>query len=793
MAKKNKETEESPIKKVLFSAVNDIVIYPYSLTPLVFNGKKRDLVEKASNEDRMIALFPNLTKDNLDVKGDLGLEKIAEAAPQLEDEKQIGPVGVLARIVKILKFPDGTVRALVRGLKRVSFVQQVDMDHVIVQQVETIVNDKVEVAAMARNALEQFKMIMRLSNNFPEELKIAILNIRDNIRLTDMISESLNMSFLEKVALLTISDLGERLQLLTILLNKEVEVLQLGSAIQKQVHDAMGKTQREFFLREQLKVIKKELGEDEKTNSDVIDIRKRMENIEFPEEVLEVLEKEIERLTVIPEAAGEYHVIYSYIDWLLSLPWNKFSEDRLDIVEAEKILNKDHYGLEDVKDRILDFLAVLQLKKNKKSPILCFVGPPGVGKTSLGKSIAKAMGREFARMSLGGVRDEAEIRGHRKTYLGSMPGKIIRNMKKAGTNNPIIMLDEIDKLGNDHKGDPASALLEVLDPQQNSSFNDHYLDVDYDLSSVMFIATANTTDYIPAPLLDRMEVIRISGYTTMEKKQIAKRYLLPRQLKENGVLQRQLSVGLPVIEDVINFYTREAGVRLLEQTLGKVCRKVARSIVSNEQDPSDKLVLKSKQLSRYLGKKRFSMKEATYFDGIGVAVGMAWTSVGGTILPVEVSMMPGKGGLKLTGSLGKVMQESAETAFTLIKSQAKKLKIKPAVFAENDFHIHVPDGATPKDGPSAGVTISVALTSLLKQVKPKKLTSMTGEITLRGKVTPIGGVKEKVIAALQAGIKNVMLPKRNENDLDDIPEEIRKKLNIKFVDDIHEALKFMEI
>lgn len=768
-----------------------VVIFPYTLTPLVIEGDENILmIQKATNENRLLGIFPELPSEE-----DAKKLAIEAGFKGIEfNDKMVSSIGVMARIVKMLNFPDGTVRVLVRGLKRVRMINQVQNPNKLpsanVEDVIEPIDDNIETAAMIKNAIHQFQEIISFSPNFPEELKIAIINVEDNVRIVDLIADSLNISFVEKLSILNLPSLHERLQLLTILLNREVEVLHLGNEIQSQVHNAMSKSQREFFLREQMKTIKRELGEDNQ-NPDVIALRKRISEVELPEQVAQVVGKELERLEIIPQAAAEYHVAYNYLDWLVSVPWLVYSQDRVDVKEAARILDRDHYGLEDIKKRILEFLAVLQLKKDRKSPILCFVGPPGVGKTSLGQSIARAIERKFVRMSLGGVRDEAEIRGHRRTYVGALPGRIIQGVKRAGTANPVFMLDEIDKLGNDHRGDPSSALLEVLDPQQNNAFNDHYLEIDYDLSSVMFIATANITETIPPALQDRMEIIRLPGYTGFEKKQIARRYLVPRQLRENGLKQRQLNLSMDAIDELINYYTREAGVRNLERTIGTVCRRFARKLVEGEVDDKKRTLLKAKDIAAYLGPRQFSMDEAEVAPGVGTATGMAWTSVGGTILVVETSMMPGKGNLKLTGSLGAVMKESAEAAFSYIRSNSGSFKIKNEIFNNRDFHIHVPDGATPKDGPSAGITITSALISLLTGRKPIPGVSMTGEITLRGRITAVGGIKEKVIAALRSGIKMIVMPKENEKDLEDIPENVKNKLKFKFVNNIAEALKYV--
>lgn len=767
-----------------------VVLFPYALTPLVLdNPKIIALVEKAAAGDRLITVFPEMPDAKTPVSDVQGIELNPDSFEL--DKHQVSETGVLCRLVKSLKFPDGTVRVLMRGLSRVRFQSKPDDDdsQVRVQRIPQDIDNSIETVAMVRNAVKQFQEIVSFSPNFPEELKIAIINLTDNTRIADLIADTLNITYIEKLAILTLPKLQDRLHLLTILLNREVEVLRLGSEIQSQVHNAMSKSQREFFLREQLRTIKEELGEGNR-NPDIVNIEERMAKLELPENIVELLKKETERLEMIPQAAAEYNIAYTYIDWILSVPWNNFTEDRLDIAEAAKILDRDHYGLKDVKERILEFLSVLQLKKDRKAPIICFVGPPGVGKTSLGKSIAEAMGRKFVRISLGGVRDEAEIRGHRRTYIGALPGRIIQGMKKAGTSNPVFMLDEIDKLGNDFRGDPAAALLEVLDPQQNSTFNDHYLEIDYDLSSVMFIATANISDTIPAPLLDRMDVVRLPGYTATEKKHIAEQFLIPRQLEENGFKDRNVVFKSDAVDELINYYTREAGVRQLERTIGQVCRKLAREIVEGSRQ-NDRIEINAKEIRHLLGARKFLMDEAMQKPEIGVATGMAWTSVGGTILQVEAVSMPGKGDLKLTGSLGNVMKESALAAFSYIKGHAKELGINSKLFEKNDFHIHVPDGATPKDGPSAGVTLTTALVSLLTGRPVRPDFSMTGEINLRGKVTAIGGVKEKSIGALRAGIHNIILPEENRKDLEDIPEDVMKQVKFHFVSEIPQVLELM--
>jgi ATP-dependent Lon protease len=784
---------ENNILKIPVLTLNGVIVFPFALTPLVIDGEVSiNLVEQAVAGERLVGLFPEMPPANSIPPPENGGVEL-KVNRETFDGKEVSEIGVLGRIVKMLKFPDGTVRVLVRGLSRVKLVTQVKESappSAIVERIQEEPDSSLETVATARNAVKQFQEIISYSSNFPEELKIAILNLTDNVRIVDLISDTINISYVEKLGILTAPTLQERLQLLTILLNREVEVLKLGSEIQTQVHNAMSKSQREFFLREQLKTIKEELGEGSK-NPDIEAINERVAKLKMPEKVLAVVKKETERLEMIPQASAEYNVAFTYIDWLLSVPWGVYTEDRIDVASAARMLDRDHYGLKDVKERILEFLAVLQLKKDRKAPIICFVGPPGVGKTSLGQSIAKAMGRNFVRMSLGGIKDEAEIRGHRRTYVGALPGRIIQGLKKAGSANPVFMLDEIDKVGNDFRGDPASALLEVLDPAQNSAFNDHYLELDYDLSSVMFIATANITDSIPAPLLDRMDVIRLPGYTAMEKRQIATRFLIPRQLKENGLKRATLSFKMDAVDELINHYTREAGVRTLERNIGSAARKIARKIVGGEIEQGSATKLGAEGIRKLLGPRKFIMDEAIRKAEVGVATGMAWTSVGGSILPVEATSMPGRGDLKLTGSLGDVMKESAITAFSFIKSHVSEFGIDPSAFKRSDFHVHVPDGATPKDGPSAGITITTALISLLSSRPVRPLVAMTGEITLRGRVTAVGGIKEKVIAALRAGIKEIILPKENEKDLEDIPDEVRRKLEFHFAERAADALELV--
>ena len=770
--------------------MRDPVIFPFSLTPLQVDEENLPTLRQAMAQERLLAIFPELPGDE-----ELGMLPVQVPLKLfVYREKRYSGVGVLVRVVKELNFPDGSVRILVRGLKRI-FCRQIELvKGISIARVQVFTdssaeNEDKENRARQKSVVAAFQELAAAMPGFPEELQVAVINAESPGRIADLLADALNISYAEKLLLLAMTEIRKRLEILAILLNRELEVLKLGMKIQSEVHQAMSRQQREFFLREQLRTIQQELGEDNR-NPDIIEIEERLENTELPPHVFDVVRKELSRLEVIPQAAPEYHISYTYINWLLDLPWCVFTEDRLDCAEAQKVLDADHYGLEDVKKRILEFLAVLQLKggEDRKAPILCLVGPPGVGKTSLGQSIARAMKRNFIRVSLGGVRDEAEIRGHRRTYVGALPGRIIQNLKKVGSGNPVFMLDEIDKLANDFRGDPASALLEVLDPAQNFSFNDHYLEVDYDLSRVFFIATANLLDTIPGPLQDRMEIIRLPGYTSYEKREIAKRYLVGRQIKANGLKSKQVRFRAAAIDELIDHYTREAGVRELERCIGQVCRRIARRIVEGEIAPDATVSVTPALVQELLGARKYILDEAAENLGPGCATGMAWTSCGGVILPIEVISIPGKGGLKLTGSLGKVMQESAEAAYSLVRAHASEWGIEPSFFAEHDFHIHVPDGATPKDGPSAGVTIMMALISHLRNEPLRPRLSMTGEITLRGRVTAVGGIREKVIAALRAGIDTVMLPEENRKDALELPEMVREKLEFHFVSDFREAM-----
>lgn len=702
----------------------------------------------------------------------------------------ICPIGCVARLIKTLKFPDGSTHVLVEGLSRCE-LQDLNneggypMAHY--RMIEDVQSDTLETEALVRNASEKFQQIVAMSPNMPDELAIAIFNLEAPSQLSDLIATNLPLPAETRQNLLADNNPAHRLNMLVEFLNREFQVLKLGSKIESRVHETFSKTQREIYLREQLKTIQDELGEEDPQAIELLELEKALEEAQLSDEARKAADKELQRLKAVPSASPEHGVIRTYLDVLSELPWEKSTDDHLDILEAEKILNKDHYGLEKVKERILEYLSVLKLKNDLKGPILCLAGPPGVGKTSLGKSVARALGREFVRMSLGGMHDEAEIRGHRRTYIGAMPGRIIESLRRCGSNNPVIMLDEIDKVGKDFRGDPASALLEVLDPEQNSTFQDHYLDVQFDLSKVLFITTANILETIPGPLRDRMEVIRISGYTLQEKVHIARRYLVPKALREHGLKRGQAKFDKAALEGIIAGYTAEAGVRNLERQIANVCRKVARGFAEGKNRPVE---VTARKLKSYLGPVKVEKDMAERQSLPGVVTGLAWTPYGGDILFIEATRMPGKGGLILTGSLGDVMKESARAALSYLRANAETFKIDPAIFIQSDIHVHVPAGATPKDGPSAGIAIALAILSMLldKPVRPDL--AMTGEISLRGRVLAVGGVKEKVLAAARAGIKHIMLPVKNKVDLDEIPNDVRKNLNFKPVKDVNQAIRY---
>ncbi|MRG26828.1 endopeptidase La [Laceyella tengchongensis] len=706
--------------------------------------------------------------------------------PLAEDIYEIGTV---AKVRQMLKLPNGTIRVLVEGLKRARIKEYVDSEEcyiVTYEELAGIDEGDMDTEALMRSVLDHFEQYLRLSKKISPETYSVVSDIEEPGRLADVITSHLPLKISDKQSILETIDVKARLEKLLAIIHNEKEVLELEKKISSRVKKQMEKTQKEYYLREQMKAIQKELGEKEGRLAEAEELREKLAELEASEDVKEKIEKEIDRLEKIPTTSAEGGVVRTYIEWLLDLPWQRVTVDDLDLAKAETILDEDHYGLEKVKERVLEYLAVQQMVKQLKGPILCLAGPPGVGKTSLARSIARALNRHFVRISLGGVRDEAEIRGHRRTYVGAMPGRIIQGMKQAGSANPVFLLDEIDKMSMDFRGDPSAALLEVLDPNQNNTFSDHYIEIPFDLSKVMFVTTANAVHNIPRPLLDRMEVIYISGYTELEKEQISKSYLIPKQLKEHGLTKEQLQIQGAATLKLIRHYTREAGVRNLERTIGTLCRKAAKQIVSGKKN---KVVITAKNLEEYLGPEKFRYGRAEETDQVGMATGLAWTETGGDTLSVEVSLLPGKGKLTLTGQLGDVMKESAQAAFSFIRSRAEALNIDPDFHEKMDVHVHVPEGAIPKDGPSAGITMATALVSALTNIPVSRFVAMTGEITLRGRVLPIGGLKEKALSAHRAGIQHVIIPKDNEKDLEEIPKSVRKDLVFTAVSQMDEVLK----
>jgi ATP-dependent Lon protease len=737
-----------------------LLVYPSMVLHLdVGREKSVKALEKAMVEDSLILLCS---------QSEVNIEE-----PAQED---IFRIGTVANVRQMLKLPNGTIRVLVEGMERAEILHYTDNEEyyeVVAMELPEQETDDPEVDALMRTVLTQFEHYINLSKKVTPETLAAVSDIEEPGRLSDVITSHLALKIKEKQEILETVDVRKRLEKLLDILNNEREVLELERKISQRVKKQMEKTQKEYYLREQMKAIQKELGEKEGRAGEVDELREQMDSQELPEKVKEKLEKEIDRLEKMPTSSAEGGVIRNYVDWLLSLPWSNKTEDDLDIKKAEDVLDEDHYGLEKPKERVLEYLAVQKLVKKMKGPILCLVGPPGVGKTSLARSIARSLDRKFVRISLGGVRDEAEIRGHRRTYVGAMPGRIIQGMKSAGTLNPVFLLDEIDKMASDFRGDPSSALLEVLDPEQNNTFSDHFIETPFDLSQVMFITTANAIHNIPRPLLDRMEILNIAGYTELEKLQIAKRYLLPKQLSGHGLDPEQLQVSEEALFVVIREYTRESGVRNLEQQIAALCRKAAKKIVSNEQL---NIMIEPDMIKDYLGIARFRHGIADLEDQVGTVTGLAWTEVGGETLMIEVTVVLGSGKLILTGQLGDVMKESAQAAFSYIRTKADDLGIAADFHEKNDIHIHIPEGAIPKDGPSAGITIATALVSALTKRAVSKDVAMTGEITLRGRVLPIGGLKEKSLAAHRAGYKKILLPKDNERDLRDIPDSIKNEV-----------------
>lgn len=704
-------------------------------------------------------------------------------------ENDIYNVGTLAKVKQMLKLPNGTIRVLVEGLSRGRINELTDKTDYYEAEVELIEEPQdytTEDQALMRNVLEQFEQYIRLSKKVSQETFATVSDILEPGRLADIISSHLPLKIVQKQEILETTPVNGRLTKVLRILSNEKEVLGLEKKIGQRVKKSMEKTQKEYYLREQMKAIQKELGDKEGKEGEIDELRKKIAEADMPEGIEEKALKELARYEKIPATSAESSVIRNYLEWLTVIPWGNETEDLLDIHRSEKILDEDHYGLEKVKERVLEYLAVQQLTRELKGPILCLAGPPGVGKTSLARSIARSLGRNFVRMSLGGVRDEAEIRGHRRTYVGAMPGRIIQGMRKAGSKNPVFLLDEIDKMASDFRGDPSSAMLEVLDPEQNNSFSDHFIEEPYDLSKVMFVITANNIGAIPAPLMDRMEIIHIPGYTEVEKLEIAKEYLLPKQVKDHGLTKGKLQVKEDAILKVVRYYTREAGVRNLERQMATICRKAAKIIVSGEKK---RVIVTENTIEDFLGKPRFRYGKAELEDQVGAATGLAYTTAGGDTLTIEVSLSPGKGRLTLTGKLGDVMKESAQAAFSYIRSKSEELSIDPGFNEENDIHIHVPEGAIPKDGPSAGITMATALISALTGRAVRKEVGMTGEITLRGRVLPIGGLKEKAMSAHRAGLTHIIMPKDNERDLDDIPASVRKDLTFIPVSHLDEVLK----
>jgi ATP-dependent Lon protease len=753
--------------------LEDNVLFPEIAFPWVVQGETWvRLVHEAVLKDKIVGVVALREKP-----GDRPLEP-----------RDLYEVGVVGRISRMLRLPEEAIQILVFGLATFVIKEWVRWEPYPVARIEVVRIEDIrtdEVEALKRNILSLFQKVVELAPYLPKEAFVAAMNIKEAARLAHFVAFNLNLDVAGKQDVLASFDLVEKLKKVAYYLTRELEILQIGSKIQAQIQKEMAKTQREYFLREQLKAIQRELGELDERGSEITRLREKIKALGLAPEVEEEVEKELDRLSHIPTTSPEYPVIRNYIDWILELPWNESTEDTLDVELARKILDEDHHDLEKVKERILEYLAVCQLKKDLKGPILCFVGPPGVGKTSLGKSIARSLGRKFVRISLGGVRDEAEIRGHRRTYVGAMPGRIIQGLRRAGTNNPVFMLDEIDKIGADFRGDPAAALLEVLDPEQNEAFVDHYLGVPFNLSRVLFIATANVVDTIPPALLDRMELIFLSGYTDQDKLVIARRYLIPKQCRENGIPEDLLHIPDETILTIVREYTREAGVRQLERNIASVCRKVAKRIASGEQGP---FVVDVPLLREFLGPRRYSRDMFSPQGRVGVAVGLAWTEVGGEVLFVETVALPGKGNLILTGNMGKIMQESARIVLSCVRERSREWHIPEDFYEKKDIHIHVPAGAIPKDGPSAGITMAVSLVSALTKTPPCQGLAMTGEVTLTGRILPVGGIKEKVLAAYRAGIRTVILPRENEKDLEEVPEEVRRELRFHFVETLDEAL-----
>jgi ATP-dependent Lon protease len=774
---KDKKDDKDPVggpARVPLLPLRDIIVFPHMVVPL-FVGRQRSIkaLEEATQKQSLIFLSS---------------QKDAKTNDPAEDD--IYKIGTLGSVVQMLKLPDGTVKVLIEGKKRAritSFVANPEFFLVDVEDAPEIVERNTEIEALVREVHTTFENYVKLKKKIPPEMVMSVSSIDDPGRLADTIVAHLGIKLEDRQNLLETFAAAERLEKVLGHMRAEIEILEVERRIRSRVKKQMERSQKEYYLNEQMRAIQKELGEKDEFKNEIQEIEEKLKQKKLSAEAKDKVEKELKKLKMMSPMSAEATVVRNYIDWIISLPWNEYTDDKLDINEAERVLEDDHYGLEKVKERILEYLAVQSLVGKIKGPILCLVGPPGVGKTSLGRSIARSTGRKFIRVSLGGVRDEAEIRGHRRTYIGALPGKIIQSMKKAGSSNPVFLMDEIDKMSTDFRGDPSSALLEVLDPEQNTSFNDHYLDLDYDLSKVMFITTANTLDRIPRPLQDRMEIIRIAGYTELEKLSIAKKYLLEKQKEANGLTPENLVFTDNAILGVIRHYTKEAGVRNLEREIASICRKVAVEVV--RKDRNAHIQVGTKSLHKYLGPIKFRYGRAETEVKIGVTTGLAWTELGGELLATEVTIMPGKGQLIITGKLGDVMQESAQAAMSYVRSRASELGLEKDFYQKLDVHIHVPEGAIPKDGPSAGITMATCLVSALMKIPVHNDLAMTGEITLRGTVLPIGGLKEKVLAAHRAGIKKVLIPAENEKDIEEIPATVLKTVEIELVAHMDQVLK----
>jgi len=755
--------------------LRDVVVFPHMIVPL-FVGREKSIaaLESAMKDEKSIFMVAqkNAKKDD----------------PSQEDIYLVGTIGI---IIQLLRLPDGTVKVLVEGKMRGAIKEYLKNDDYFLVKVREIedIDDQSDVKkqALMRSIKESFELYLKLSKKVHVEMMGTIVAIEDGSKLADVVVTHLNVKLEDKQKIMEIFDVGERLESIYSLMLSEIEILQVEEKIKRRVKKQMEKTQKDYYLNEQMRAIQKEMGEKDEFRNEIADIEKRLKQKKLSEEAMKKVRQEIKKLQMMAPMSAEATVVRNYIDWLIDMPWADKTENKFTLRESENILEEDHYGLKKVKERIIEYLAVQLLAKKNKGPILCLVGPPGVGKTSIAKSVARATNRKFVRISLGGVRDEAEIRGHRRTYIGAMPGKIIQSLKKAGSNNPVFCLDEVDKLSSDFRGDPSSALLEVLDPEQNKAFNDNYLDVDYDLSDIMFITTANVLQTIPAPLQDRMEVIRIAGYTELEKLQIAKKFLIAKQLEANGLLPENIEFSRGALLRIIQQYTREAGVRNLEREVASVCRKVAKEIVNNGS--KKKLIISSKSISKYLGVPKYRHGEIEGKSEIGLTIGLAWTEVGGELLVIEASIMEGTGKMVMTGKLGDVMQESVQAALTYIRARAEQFGLPKNFYKKIDIHVHVPEGAIPKDGPSAGIAMATSIASALMKKKVRSDMAMTGEITLRGRVLPIGGLKEKILAAHRGNIKMVIIPKDNEKDLAEVPQNVQNALKIIFVDHIDEVLK----